>query len=56
MLSHLSTFKNPIPISSSSPLKIQTETMAGKDNRGKHAAEEVPEENMLMSQRLHCMR
>jgi len=26
--------------------------MAGKDNRGKHVVEEIPEENMSMNQHL----
>ena len=30
--------------------------MAGEDNRGKRTVEEVPEENMPMSQRLHRVR
>ena len=30
--------------------------MASDDNRGKRMMEEVPKENMLMSQRLHRMR
>jgi len=30
--------------------------MAGEDNRGKRAAEEIPEENMPMNQRFRRMR
>ena len=30
--------------------------MASEDNRGKRAAEEIPEENMPMNQRLRRMR
>ena len=31
-------------------------SMAGEDNRGKRAAEEIPEESMPMNQRLRRMR
>ena len=52
---HFSTFTNPVAVFF--PLFVDPiNPMAGEDNRGKRAAEEVLKENLPMSQRLHHMR
>ena len=52
---HFSAFTNPVAVFF--PLFVDPiNLMAGEDNQGKRAVEEVPEENLPMSQHLHRMR